>query len=216
MKKFLKFFWGEYLLSFLQTFATGPCLKPWTMLIIAWFLTFSVNTNLTHKPLNSSPLFPQVSVQNFVRSQLPSNVWRGIQSVYLLSVQILSSSWSFLLRLLQKMAKTAGKNNWCWHELILLVINSLIHHNVHLFAAMYLKVFKESAPIIIRWLIREGVTGDGRKNVSWGSYLVVGSDTDVFSREELKQGRLSFKSNDKKGCCGTGQSILAKNRLMYL
>ena len=47
---------------------------------------------------------------------------------------------------------------------------------------MCLKVFKKRTSVIIFGCNGEGVTGDGGKNVSRGSYVVVGSETDVISR----------------------------------
>jgi hypothetical protein len=46
--------------------------------------------------------------------------------------------------------------------------------------------------------------------------VVVGSETDVVSREVFTQSRFSFKRNDKMGGGGTRKPILAKNKLMYL
>jgi hypothetical protein len=62
---------------------------------------------------------------------------------------------------------------------------------------MCLKVFKKKASVIIFGCMREGVTGDRENYFLWGIYVVVGSETEVVSREDLMQNRFSFKHKDK-------------------
>ena len=54
------------------------------------------------------------------------------------------------------------------NELVLFVINFLIHNHLYLFAVMCLKVFKKRTPVIIFGCNRNDVTGDkgNRKGVT--------------------------------------------------